>query len=182
MKNLFLILTVLFSSGIVLSQKSATIKFPADRLSAVNPDIDTLSGIKNKPVLFESDTVFIINRKGISQYLYSVNQLKKLRNLVIPVSGIEGNLSGIRSGLNRLDSVQTDFSSFLEDYQEKNRINLLQLSRENSQLNKQLNEIDQNLKKTETLIENAKNEQIRSNLLWGGGGLLVGALLTLLLL
>jgi len=181
MKNTFLLIFLFCFSGLVFAQKTAVFKFPADRLSAIKPDIDTLSGLQNKPVLFEADTVFVINKIGISQYLTAVSQVSKIRNLLVPISGLENNLTGIRSGVNQLDSANTDFSEFLVAYQEKNRIQFLQLSRENSNLTNQLKVLDENLEKAAGILENEKSTRFHSNLLWGGGGLLLGGILVLIL-
>lgn len=181
MKVLILIFLLIFSWDLSIAQNLPVFKFPATRLSADHPDIDTLSNLNSKPVLFEADTVYVINQTGINHYLYAVNQVNKLRKLLIPIAGIETNLSGIRSGMNRLDSANTDFSEFLVAYQEKNRIQFLQLSRENSNLTSQLKILDENLEKTNEILENEKSARIKLNLLWGGGGLVLGGILVLIL-
>ncbi|MBN8707399.1 MAG: hypothetical protein J0L62_16120 [Bacteroidetes bacterium] len=181
MKVLILIFLFIFSWDLSTAQNSSVYRFPAARLSADRPDIDTLSNLNSKPVLFDADTVYVINQTGINHYLYAVNQVNKIRSLLVPISGLENNLTGIRLGLNRLDSSNTDFSEFLVAYQEKNRIQFLQLSRENSNLTNQLKTLDENLEKTNGILKNEKSGRMKSNLLWGGGGLVFGGILVLIL-
>lgn len=181
MKVLILISLFILSWEFSSAQNLQTFRFPATRLSANHPDIDTLSNLNSKAVLFEADTIYVINRTGINHYLYAVDQVNKLRNLMIPLTGTETNLSEIRSGVSRLDSTHTDFSEFLAGYQEKNRVQFLQLSRENSNLTNQLKILDENLEKTTAILENEKSGRIKSNLLWGGGGLVLGGILVLIL-
>lgn len=181
MKVLTLILLFAFNWEFSMAQNSPVLRFPSTRLSADFPDIDTLSNLNSKPVVFEMDTVFVINKIGLRQYLSTVRQVSKIRNLLVPISGLENNLTGIRSGLNRLDSSNTDFSDYLVAYQEKNRIQFLQLSRENSNLTNQLKTLDENLEKTTEILESEKSGRMKSNLLWGGGGLVLGGILVLIL-
>ena len=145
-------------------------------------DIDTLSGIKNKNLRCEYDTLYIINRYGVSAFQKAITDLQKVKNLVGSLDSLQLNINSIETDVNRMYYNMNDVTNFIKKYNAETDKNLRELTIDNKTLNDNL------LKTNEQLIQvkaNLKAQQLKNfgkNLLWCAGGVTVGGLLVGLLL
>jgi hypothetical protein len=145
-------------------------------------DIDTLSGIKNKTLRCDYDTLYIINRYGVSAFQRAITDLQKVKNLVGSLDSLQLNINSIQTDVNRMYYNMNDVTNFIKKYNAETDKNLRQLTIDNKTLNENL------LKTNEQLIQvkaNLKAQQLKNfgkNLLWCAGGVTVGGLLVGLLL
>ncbi len=145
-------------------------------------DIDTLRGIKNKTIRCDYDTLYIINRYGVSAFQKAITDLQKVKNLVGSLDSLQLNINSLQTDVNRMYYNINDVTNFIRKYNAETDKNLRQLTIDNKALN------DNMLKTNEQLIQvkaNLKAQQLKNlgtNLLWGAGGVTVGGLLVGLLL
>lgn len=59
-------------------------------------DIDTLNGIKNKKIVCEYDTLYIINKYGLSEFKRCAGDIAKVQNLSKTIYDLYGDLSSIQ--------------------------------------------------------------------------------------
>ncbi len=145
-------------------------------------DIDTIRGAKNKTIRCEYDTLYIINRYGVSAFQKAISDLQKVKNLVGSLDSLQLNINSIQTDVNRMYYNINDVTNFIKKYNAETDKNLQQLTIDNKALNENM------LKTNEQLIQvkaNLKAQQLKNfgkNLLWCAGGVTVGGLLVGLLL
>ena len=173
-----ILLFLLFTTSL---QAQTDIVIPRKNNSTI-VDIDTLRGVKNKTIRCDYDTLYIINRYGVSAFQKAINDLQKVKNLVGSLDSLQLNINSIQTDVNRMYYNMNDVTNFIKKFNAETNNNLKQLTIDNKALNENM------LKTNEQLIQvkaNLKAQQLKNfgkNLLWGAGGVTVGGLLVGLLL
>jgi hypothetical protein len=145
--------------------------------SAVSSDIDTL--VSKKPYLLKvnTDTLFIINKKGVQQYN---GCLANYRDLRLKYS----ELNELNTMLVELGCEFSELNGNLQMLEKKYELSLQQnintavlLREENAQLSENMSQVVRDLQKAQTKIKQERWNSKVSKLLWGAGGLVAGVLL-----
>ncbi|MEI6062354.1 MAG: hypothetical protein WCR72_16750 [Bacteroidota bacterium] len=160
------------------SQPIMVTKVPCDTLV----DIDTLVGIKNKNIIFAYDTLYIINRFGVTEFVRCVNDLKKLKDLSVPLNSLSGDLSAIQNNVDSLYMNMRLLTAFIKKYEEETKLRLEALSNGNTRLTENLETITKQLEEAQRAIKAEKWKSLGVKILWGSGGIVVGGLIMTALL
>jgi hypothetical protein len=140
-------------------------------------DIDTIIHQKNYLLKVELDTLFIINRRGISQYHSVLNEYKKLRSKYEDVENVIQILGDVDTEFESLNkNIRTLENKYAQSLQ-KNIENNTKLIGENMRISKDLEAAIQNLTEAKTKIKNERWNSMGKKLLWGTGGVIIGTLL-----
>ncbi len=153
-------------------------KVPCDTLV----DIDTLVGIKNKSIFFGYDTLFIINKFGVTEFVRCVSDLKKLKDLSGPLNSLSGDLSVIQNNVDSMYMNMRLLTAFINKYEEETKLRLEALSTGNNRLTENLESITRQLDEARRLIKAEKWKSLGVKILWGSGGVVVGGLIMTALL
>lgn len=140
-------------------------------------DIDTLVGIKNKKIIFEVDTVYIINRLGVSEFMRCANDLNKVKNLSGSLGDLSTNLFTIQTDVNSMYSNMQSVNTFIGNYEKETKLKLDRLEADNAQLAQNMLLITGELEEARQKIKAERWKSIGTKVLWGAGGITVGGLL-----
>lgn len=145
-------------------------------------DIDTLTGIKNKTIRCEYDTLYIINPYGIKAFYKCIDDLSKVKNLSSSLDNLSLNLNSINSNVNTMFNNMGEVNSFIKKYSSETEKNLITLETNNAVLNKNLTEVNQKMAEVQASLKAQQMKNIGTNLMWGAGGITVGGLLVAVLM
>jgi hypothetical protein len=145
-------------------------------------DIDTLSGIKNKTIRCEYDTLYIINRYGVSAFQKAITDLQRVKNIAGSLDSLTLNINNIQTDVNRMYYNMADVTQFIRKYNSETEKNLRQLSSDNKVLNENMLKTNEQLLQVKANLKSQQLKNLGKNLLWGAGGVTVGGLLVGLLL
>ena len=140
-------------------------------------DIDTLTGIKNKTLRCESDTIYIINPYGIKAFYKCIDDLSKVKNLSSSLDNLSLNLNSINSNVNTMFNNMGEVNSFIKKYSAETEKNLLSLESNNAILSKNLTEVNQKMAEVQANLKAQQMKNLGTNLMWGAGGITVGGLI-----
>jgi hypothetical protein len=177
MKTYLLTLILGFCCFSLFSQpaRNIVVKCPVSNTSV---NIDTLVGVKNKPVLFNCDTVFLINEYGVSEFVRCAYELNRIKNEIpAQLDMVSGDLSSIKTGVDSMYVNMKSVTAFINDYEKETRQKLEHLSDDNTQLTNNLVTIQKQLEEARQQIKNERWKSMGTKALWGAGGFAVGGLL-----
>ena len=140
-------------------------------------DIDTLIGIRNKKIVCEFDTLYTINRLGVSEFVRCVAELNKVKELTKPLNSLANDLTTIHA---QTDSIHTNIKSltaFMNRYDSETSVRLNTLTADNAALTQNMLSVTKELQEAQQKIKAEKWKSMSSKLIWGAGGLAVGGLL-----
>lgn len=140
-------------------------------------DIDTLTGIKNKTLRCESDTLYLINPYGIKAFYKCIDDLSKVKNLSSSLDNLSLNLNSINSNVNTMFNNMGEVNSFIKKYSAETEKNLLSLESNNAILSKNLTEVNQKMAELQANLKAQQMKNLGTNLMWGAGGITVGGLI-----
>ena len=140
-------------------------------------DIDTLNGIRNKTLRCEYDTLYIINKYGVNAFSKCISDLRRVKNLSTSLDTLSQNIEGIHSNVNSIYSNMNELTGFITDYNRKTKIKLDTLEASNKKLLDNLEKVNKSLADARKKISDEQWKKLSINLLWGGGGIVVGGLL-----
>ncbi len=145
-------------------------------------DIDTLTGIKNKTIRFEMDTVYTINHYGVKAFHKCIADLQRVKNLSGSLDTLSLNINGIQRDVNRMYYNINDVSNFIKKYNTETDKKLTQLTIDNKTLNNNLIKANEELIKVQANLKAQKLKNLGTKLMWGAGGITVGGLVMGLLM
>lgn len=145
-------------------------------------DIDTLTGIKNKTIRFEMDTVYTINHYGVKAFHKCIADLQRVKNLSGSLDTLSLNINGIQRDVNRMYYNINDVSNFIKKYNTETDKKLTQLTIDNKTLNDNLIKANEELIKVQANLKAQKLKNLGTKLMWGAGGITVGGLVMGLLI
>ena len=140
-------------------------------------DVDTLAGIKNKRIIFEYDTVYIINKFGLSEFVRCANDLNRVKNLSGSLNSLSGDLSGIQTNVESMYSNMKSVTTFINKYENDTKLKLDALNADNLSLSRNMESISKELEVAQQKIKAERWKSLGSKALWGAGGFAVGGLL-----
>ncbi|WP_028978950.1 hypothetical protein [Sporocytophaga myxococcoides] len=140
-------------------------------------DVDTLIGIKNKTLRFEYDTLYIINKTGLIEFVRCANDLNKVKNLSGSLNGLSFDLSVIQSNVDSMYTNMKSVTTFIKGYERDTKVKLDVLSNDNDKLLKNMESMKKDLNEARQTIKAEKWKSIGSKILWGAGGFVIGGLL-----
>jgi len=174
----FLLLLV----GVSVTTYSQTDLIIARKNNLSVADIDTLTGIKNKTLRCEYDTLYIINRYGVTAFQKAINDLQRVKNLAVSLDSLTLNISSMQTDVNRMYYNMNDVTGFIKKFNAETDNNLRQLALDNKNLNDNLLITNEQLMQVKAKLKAQQLKNFGKNLLWGAGGFTVGGLLVGLLL
>lgn len=145
-------------------------------------DIDTLCGLRNKLIRYNSDTLFVINRFGVNAFQKCVSDLQRVKNLSSSLDQITTNMNHLNSDVNSMYGNMQILTGFINDYSIETKKNLNLLEANNNQLNSNLMEVNKQLAMAQAQLKAQRKKNLGTCLIWGAGGITVGGLLAGLLL
>ena len=140
-------------------------------------DIDTLVGIKNKRIMFEVDTLYIINRLGVAEFVRCANELNKMKNLSGSLGELTSNVFTIQTNVNSMYSNMQSVTSFINGYEKETKLKLDLLKADNIQLTQNMQSITGELEEARQKIKAERWKNVGTKVIWGAGGITVGGLL-----
>ncbi len=179
MKKLFLITLLLIIAGALWSQTDIVIKSKSSKPYA---DIDTLYGVKNKTLRSESDTLYVINRNGVSAFYKCAADLQRVKNLTPFLDSVAVNLNTLSIDINSMYGNMKEVTEFVKNYSNDTKLKLTTLETNNIKLDENLKRVEINLAVAEEQLKAQRKKNIGTCLLWGAGGITVGGLVVGLLM
>jgi hypothetical protein len=166
MKTIIFIFILLGFSTVLYSQ---TDKVIGETLSKTNPDIDTLTGIKNQPIRFQYyDTLYYCNQIAVNDYINTRNNYFSL------ISTMQKILKGIQGDFITLNESIDLNNEIIKKSIEDNITRLNDLDAKNSQLTSTNLQISKDLQIANDKIAAARWKSFVPKLLYGGGGVVLG--------
>ena len=139
--------------------------------------IDTLIGVKNKKIVSEYDTLYIINGYGVSAFARCENSLNNVKKSFGALEGLSTNLFTIQTNVNTMYSNMQSVTSFINNYEKETKVQLDKLKTDNNKLNQNVESIKRDLEVAQQKIKAERWKSIGTNILWGAGGVAIGGLL-----
>lgn len=171
MKAIVIIFLLLIS---LLSNAQDIINLPKQSVDTV--DIDTIVNQKNYLLNVETDTLFIINRRGIIQYHSVLNEYRSIRSKYKEVENVMQILNDVDFEFQNLNknirALEDNYAKSLQNNIENNS----KLIEENMRISKELEAATRNLSEAKTKIKNERWNSMGKKLLWGAGGVIIGTL------
>ena len=158
MKTIVITLIFLSSFSSLFSQISQDLIIKKKANDSI-VDIDTLVGIKNKPIVFEYDTVYIINRFGVSEFIRCVNDLNRVKNLSGSLNGLSSNMFSIQTNVNSMYSNMQSVTSFINNYERETKLKLDMLSTDNLKLSQNMQSVTKELEEARQKIIHPAGER-----------------------
>jgi uncharacterized protein YeeX (DUF496 family) len=140
-------------------------------------DIDTLTGIRNKKIIFEQDTLYIINSYGLAEFKRCAGDLAKVHDLSKTIFNLNNDISSIQYGVDSMYYNIKSLTDFINKYQKNSEQKLNDLSLNNADLNKKLESVGKELEETRQHIKAERWNSAGSKIIWGAAGFAVGGLL-----
>lgn len=140
-------------------------------------DIDTLTGISNKKIIFKQDTLYIINSYGLAEFKRCAGDLLKIQDLSKTIFNLNNDISSIQYGVDSMHYNLKSLSDFVIKYQRNSEQKLKDLSLNNADLSNKLESIGRELEETRQHIKAERWKSTGTKVLWGAGGFAVGGLL-----
>jgi hypothetical protein len=140
-------------------------------------DIDTLVGIKNKKILFEYDTLFIINRYGVSEFVRCAKDLQRVKDLSGSLSSLSSDMMNIQTGVNDMHSNMKSMTDFINNYDKETKHKIEELETGNTELSKKMDLISKDLEEARQKIKAERWKAVVPQLLWGIGGFVAGSII-----
>lgn len=179
MKTILSLITLLIISTGIFAQTDIII--PRENNNTI-VDIDTLTGIKNKTIRFEMDTVYTINHYGVRAFHKCIADLQRVKNLSGSLDTLSLNINGIQRDINQMYYNINDVSNFIKKYNTETEKRLTQLTIDNKTLNENLIKANEELIKVQENLKAQKLKNLGTKLMWGAGGITVGGLVMGLLI
>jgi len=177
MKTIIIAIVLSVSCSVLFGQPSTDIiikKTTND--SEIN--IDTLVGIKNKKIVFEYDTLFIINQYGLTEFVRCANDLNRLkREIPGQLSNLSGDLFSLQTNVDSMYFSMKSVSAFINTYEKDTKLKLNNLTEDNQQLQNNMESLKKELEAAQQKIKNEKWKSMGSKVIWGAGGFAIGGLL-----
>ena len=170
------ILILLLSLSFLGALQGQTADIIVKKKNQTKVDIDTLTGIRNKTILFEYDTLFIINKIGVQEFIRCANDLKRVKNLSGSLNNLSEDISSIETNVTEMDKNMKSLTGFINTYDKETKVRLKTLNTENTELSKKMESISQDLVKARQKIKEERWKSFGSKVLWGIGGMVVGGL------
>jgi DNA repair exonuclease SbcCD ATPase subunit len=168
----FLLFIILALSQIAFAQD--IIDLP--RQSKDTVDIDTIIHHHNYLLKVDLDTIYLINRRGVSQYK---SVLRKYRELRSNYKNIDDALNALGDVGSEFETLNQNISSLEKKYEQslqQNIENNKKLIEENVRISKDLEAAIQNLGEAKGKIKRERWNAMGKKILWGAGGVIVGTL------
>jgi len=140
-------------------------------------DIDTITGARNRKLICQYDTLYIINKYGVSAFENCINSLARVKNLSGSLNALSGNFSSIQSGVNSMDLNMRTLTDFVKNYEAESKQKLEKLEKDNDALTKSTDKIKADLADAQKKLNAEKWKDIGTKTLWSVGGFAVGGLL-----
>ncbi|MCK6601467.1 MAG: hypothetical protein L6Q77_06550 [Bacteroidetes bacterium] len=153
---------------------------PATFFTKSKADVDTLAGIKNQPVLFPSDTVFILNRPALKDYHSALQTLQSVSRLRMSLSQTTRSLDSAAVFAAGFAETQNDNLRWLKSWQERNRAVLDSLSGSGARLQSDLAATRLQLQETRAKLDQPADSFWKSGFFWFSSGVLTGLAVVLL--
>jgi len=153
---------------------------PASFFTKHKADVDTLAGIKNQPIRFEADTVFILNRQALSDYLSALKTLQSVSRLRMSLSQTTRSLDSAAVLTAGFAEIQNDNLLWLQVWQERNRVVLDSLSDSGARLQADLAVTRQQLQETRAKLDQPEGAPWKTSFFWFSSGVLTGLAVVLL--
>lgn len=163
------IMTSAYSQDIIVSKKYTS-----------GIDIDTLTGIKNKKVVFKYDTVFLINETGVSELLRCADDLIRIKSLNSNLSDLSGTIYNIENDVKLVYSNTDYIVDFINLYKNDTEIKLDSITADNYRLKNNMDLISKELDEACDKIRAERWNSYGTKVLYGTGGFILGSLLILL--
>lgn len=179
MKTLLIFIILLFGTAGLYAQSNIVVPRKNNKTIV---DIDTLSGVKNKTIRFEMDTVYTINHYGVKAFHKCIADLQRVKNLSGSLDSLNLNISSIQGNVNEMYSNMNDVSSFIKKYNTETEKKLTQLTLDNNILNENMIKANQQLIEVQANLKAQKSKNLGAKLMWGAGGVATGGLLMGLLI
>jgi hypothetical protein len=168
-------LTILILIGLSTFLNGQEIIVEKESLSKVNADIDTLTGIKNKLIMFRFDTLYYANQIAVSDYLdirISNAELERIfNNLVL---NMNSQLKGIQNNFGILSQNIDLNNQIVRNAIEDNNVMVNKLSNKNTQLAETNLQLSKDLQIAANAIKVDKRKRFLSHALFGTGGIVIG--------
>ena len=179
MKTKLLIVVFLFNIVGLFAQKNSDteIRIKSNILDKENADIDTLFDIKGKKIIFDFDTLFIINQIAINEYIYCIGKLQEYKSLTGPLDNLTKNINGIHLNVDSVYKNLKTLNVFIDDFKINNEKKLDLLSSENKKLSDLNLDMTKQLDEAKNKIKNEQWNNLGRKLVWGLGGFAAGVIL-----
>lgn len=178
--TVFLFSILSFSAG--TQPAGSIVRLRPEMFDAEISDIDTLAGIRGKYLMPEMDTLFLINRIGVKEFIRCVSELEQCKQLSEVAGGLATNISAIENGMLSLDKSIEAFREFAGMFQQEQTLKLKELEKDNSVLRENLQTIRFQLEEAQAKLNEARWNSMGSRLLWGTGGFAAGTILMAVLI
>lgn len=174
--KIILIFILTFSQIALLAQDIIITKKPVTN----KVDIDTLTGIKNKKLIFKYDTLYIINAYGVSELMRCASDLGRIKNLNLSVDELSFTYSDIEKDISLMNSNINSFTSYIKDYHNETDTKLDSIKADNEKINKNMESLSKGLNEVNKKIKAERQSSIGSKALFGAGGMIIGGLIFML--
>lgn len=182
-KILLLTLFVFYLSSITYCQVSNPIIIRKHFSNSVS-DIDTLINIRNKKIVFETlDTLFIINKYGVSAFIKCANDQISLKdNFTESLQNLNSNISSLSLNFNQINSETESMVSFIKNYESETRKRIELIDVQNDKLKNSVELLNKQLEDAYQKIKQERWNSLGTNLFWGIGGTALGILVAAILI
>jgi len=179
MKTLLIFIILLFGTAGLYAQSDIVVPRKNNKTIV---DIDTLSGVKNKTIRFEMDTVYTINHYGVKAFHKCIADLQRVKNLSGSLDTLSLNINSIQYNVSQMYYNMNDVSNFIKKYNTETDKKLTQLETDNNTLNENMIKANQQLIEVQANLKAQKSKNLGAKLMWGAGGVATGGLLMVLLI